>query len=50
MKKRESIEPDLYVVNKKLTEKERQELSAFIEAHNLKRKLKKKHKKAASYI
>jgi hypothetical protein len=47
MKKRESIEPDLYVVNKKLTEKEKQEISAFIQADKLKQKLKKKHKKAA---
>lgn len=47
MKKRESIEPDLYVVNKKLTDKEKQEISDFIEAHKLKQKQKRKHKKAA---
>lgn len=48
MKKRKSTEPDLYVVNKKLTKKERKEMSDFIEAHKLKQKLKKtKHRKAA---
>lgn len=48
MKKKESKEPDLYVVNRKLTEKERRELSEFIEQVKRKKELKKKkHRKAA---
>lgn len=48
MKRRKSEEPDLYVINKKLTDKDRKEISAFIKAHKEKQKLKKsKHKKAA---
>ena len=48
MKRRESKEPDLYVINKKLSDNEKQEISAFIEAYKLKQKIKRaKHKKAA---
>ena len=49
MKKRESKEPDLYVVNKKLTEKERKEISDFIEEYKRQQALgkKRKHRKAA---
>lgn len=48
MKRRESKEPDLYVCNKKLTDKDKKEISAFIKAYKEKQKLKKsKHKKAA---
>jgi hypothetical protein len=47
MKRRESKEPDLYVVNKKPTEKELKELSEFIKEYKRKQELKKKHKRAA---
>lgn len=48
MKKRESKEPDLYVINKKLTEKEKQEIIDFIEAYKLRQKLNSsKHRKVA---
>jgi hypothetical protein len=48
MKRRKSKEPDLFVVNKKLTEKERKEISDFIEEYKRKKALKKtKHRKAA---
>ena len=48
MKKRQSTEPDLYVVNKKLTDKEAKEISAFIKEYKAKQSFKKsKHKKAA---
>ena len=48
MKRKESQEPDLYVINRKLTEKEKQELNDFIREYREKQKKKKsKHKKAA---
>ena len=48
MKRKQSIEPDLYVVNKKPTKKEIEELRAFIIEHKKKEALKKtKHRKAA---
>ncbi len=49
MKKRESNEPDLFVVNKKLTDKERKEISDFIEEYKRNQVLikKRKHRKAA---
>jgi mevalonate pyrophosphate decarboxylase len=48
MKRRESKEPDLYVVNKKPTEKELKELSVFIDNYKKQQSLKrKKHKRAA---
>jgi hypothetical protein len=43
---RESREVDLYVSNKKMTEKERKELAEFIEQERKKKKI-KKHRKAA---
>ncbi len=44
----ESRDIDLYVSNKKMTEKERKELAEFIEQVRKKNKLKKeKHRKAA---
>jgi hypothetical protein len=48
MKKRESNEPDLYVVNRNLTKKESKEMSEFIEEYKRKKALSKKtkHKKA----
>ena len=42
MKKRNSTEPDLFVVNRKLSEKERKEIVDFIEAYKQKNSLKKK--------
>ena len=48
MKRKQSTEPDLYVVNKKLTDKEAKEISAFIKEYKAKKSLKNsKHKKAA---
>ena len=48
MKKRQSTEPDLYVVNRKLTDKEAKEISDFIKEYKRKQALKKaKHSKAA---
>jgi hypothetical protein len=47
MKRIKSKEPDLYVVNKKPTEKELREFSEFIKAYKRKQELKKKHRKAA---
>lgn len=47
MKRKQSTEPDLYVVNKKPTEKELEELSEFIKEYKRKQALKKKHQKAA---
>ena len=44
MKKKLSKEPDLYVINKKPTEKELQEFREFIEEY---KKKKAKHRKAA---
>ncbi len=45
---RESKEVDLYVDSRKLTAKERKEISDFIQAYKLKQKLKKsKPRKAA---
>ena len=46
MKRKESKEPDVYVVNKKPTEKDLKELVAFVKEHKLKRKA-KKHRRAA---
>ncbi len=48
MKRKQSIEPDLYVINKKPTEKEIKELSDFIKAYKLKQTLKKKKRKATA--
>lgn len=50
MKKRQSTEPDLFVVNKKLTEKEKKEFSDFIENYKRKQAAKKKHRKAAQFF
>jgi hypothetical protein len=47
MKRKQSTEPDLYVVNKKPTEKELAELFEFIKEYKRKQVLKKKHRKAA---
>ena len=47
MKRKQSTEPDLYVINKKLTEKEAMEISAFIKEHKRKQGLKKNQRKAA---
>lgn len=49
MKRARSKEPDLYVVNRKLTKKENQEVSDFIEEYKSKKapKKKRKHSKAA---
>ena len=48
MKRKQSTEPDLYVINKKPTKKENQEFSKFIEEYKRKQALKKvKHRKAA---
>ena len=47
MKKIQSTEPDLYVVNEKPTKKEIQELREFIEEYKRKHPKKSKHKKAA---
>jgi hypothetical protein len=48
MKRRQSTEPDLYVISKKLTDKESKEISDFIKEYKRKQALKKvKHKKAA---
>ena len=46
MKRKQSTEPDLFVVNRKLTESERKEISEFIEKVKQKQKA-KKHRKAA---
>jgi hypothetical protein len=48
MKRKVSIEPDLYVINKKPTKKEIQELRDFINEYKKKHSLKAiKHRKAA---
>ena len=48
MKRRQSTEPDLFVINKELTVKEKQEMRDFIEEHKKKTALKKnRHRKAA---
>lgn len=47
MKRKKSTEPDLYVVNRKMTEKERKEMAEFIKEYKRKKALKKKHRKAA---
>ncbi|HRG00861.1 MAG TPA: hypothetical protein PKZ75_07075 [Bacteroidia bacterium] len=48
MKRKQSKEPDLYVVNRKLTVQEAKEISDFIKEHKKKKALKvAKHKKAA---
>ena len=48
MKRRQLIEPDLYVVHKKLSDKEAKEISDFIKEYKKKEALKKaKHRKAA---
>lgn len=48
MKRKVSIEPDLYVINKKPTKKEIEELREFIKEHKKKQALKNtKHRKAA---
>ena len=48
MKRKQSTEPDLYVVNRKLTEQEAKEISEFIKEHKKKQALKNaKHRKAA---
>jgi hypothetical protein len=47
MKRKQSTEPDFYVVNKKPTEKELKELSEFIKEYKRKQSLKKKHNKVA---
>jgi hypothetical protein len=45
---KEPKDVDFFVVNKKLTEKEKKEFSSFIEEYKRKRKAKKeKHRKAA---
>lgn len=49
MKRKQSTELDLYVVNKKPTEKELKELFEFIKEYKHKQALKKKHRKAAQY-
>jgi hypothetical protein len=41
MKRKESNEPDLYVDSRKLTAKDRKEISDFIAAYKLKQKNKK---------
>ena len=48
MKRRYSTEPDLFVINKKLTDEESKEISTFIKVYKQTAALKKvKHKKAA---
>lgn len=49
MKRKQSTEPDLYVVNKKPTKQELKELSEFIEEYKRKKALdkKKRQRKAA---
>ena len=47
MKRKLITEPDLYVVNKKPTEKELQEFSEFIKEYKRKQAEKKKHRRAA---
>jgi len=48
MKRKISIEPDLYVINKKPTKKEIEELKDFINEYKKKQALKTtKHRKAA---
>lgn len=47
MKRRQSTEPDLFVVNRKLTAQEAKEISEFIKEHKRKQAIKKKHRKAA---
>lgn len=48
MKRRQSTEPDLYVVNKKLTAKEAKEISEIIKEYKRKEALKvSKHRKVA---
>ncbi len=48
MKRKVSIEPDLYVINKKPTKKEIQEFKDFIDEYKKKQALKAiKHRKAA---
>ena len=47
MKRRESNEPDLFVLNKKLTAKEEKEFSDFIEECKKKTAAAKKRRKAA---
>lgn len=46
MKKKLSTEPDLYVINKKPSEKERKEFSDFIKEHKRKQALKKQKQKS----
>ncbi|MCC7302605.1 MAG: hypothetical protein IT233_08185 [Bacteroidia bacterium] len=46
MKRKESKEPDVYVVNRKPTEKELKQLVTFVKEHKQKRKA-KKHRRAA---
>lgn len=41
MKRKQSNEPDLYVVNKKLTDEEVKEISDFIKSYKEKKALKK---------
>ena len=47
MKRKESNEPDLFVVNKKLTEKEAKEFSDFIEECKKKNAAAKRRRRAA---
>jgi hypothetical protein len=49
MKRKESKEPDLFVVNRKLTDKERKEIVDFIEEYKRNKNLttNKKRRKAA---
>ena len=46
MKRKQSTEPDLYVINKKPTEKELEAISSIIKEYKSKEALKKKNNKA----
>ncbi len=48
MKRKQSTEPDLYVINKKPTEKELEEITAFIKEYKRKKAGKKKSSKATA--
>jgi hypothetical protein len=45
MKRKQSTEPDLYVINKKPTEKDLEEITAFIKDYKRKQALKKRNRK-----
>ncbi len=47
MKRKQSTEPDMYVINKKPTEKELQEFAEFVKEYKRRQALKKKNRKAA---